>query len=100
MLNCVGIVEEMPESHMDAVTGLSGNGPAYVRVHCVWVCRDCSVLLWYTCPSLNEVQQRVGLVDFCAKMLIKIVGIVTGARLQTYLQLVCTCMYINQIHVH
>ena len=30
MLNCVGLVEEMPEELMDAVTGLSGNGPAYV----------------------------------------------------------------------
>lgn len=30
MLSCVGLVEEMPESHMDAVTGLGGNGPAYV----------------------------------------------------------------------
>ncbi len=31
MLNCIGLVEEMPEFNMDAVTGLSGNGPSYVR---------------------------------------------------------------------
>ena len=31
MLGSVGIVEEMPEENMDAVTGLSGNGPSYVR---------------------------------------------------------------------
>ena len=30
MLQCTGIVEEMPEILMDAVTGLSGSGPAYV----------------------------------------------------------------------
>lgn len=30
MLSCVGLVEEMPEHLMDAVTGLGGNGPAYV----------------------------------------------------------------------
>ena len=30
MLGSVGLVEEMPEHNMDAVTGLSGNGPAYV----------------------------------------------------------------------
>jgi len=29
MLSCIGLVEEMPENLMDAVTGLSGNGPAY-----------------------------------------------------------------------
>ena len=32
MLSCVGLVEEMPEHLMDAVTGLSGNGPAYVSI--------------------------------------------------------------------
>ena len=30
MLSSVGLIEEMPEQNMDAVTGLSGNGPAYV----------------------------------------------------------------------
>ena len=30
LLSCVGIVEQIPERLMDALTGLSGSGPAYV----------------------------------------------------------------------
>ena len=32
LLTPTGVVEEMPEYHLDAVTGLSGSGPAYVAV--------------------------------------------------------------------
>ena len=32
LMSSVGICEEDIESHMDAVTGLSGSGPAYVSL--------------------------------------------------------------------
>lgn len=32
MLSSVGIVEELPEAQLDAVTGLSGSGPAYIAI--------------------------------------------------------------------
>lgn len=38
IVSTFGICEEMPEKHMDAVTGLSGSGPAFV-----------------SCPSIRQI---------------------------------------------
>ena len=32
IMGAIGFVTELPETHMDAVTGLSGSGPAYVAI--------------------------------------------------------------------
>ena len=37
LMGSVGICEEDIEAHIDAVTGLSGSGPAYVSLHIYFI---------------------------------------------------------------
>jgi pyrroline-5-carboxylate reductase len=55
LFKAVGIVEEVPESDMDAITGLSGSGPAYV---------------YYMIEALVEAGIRVGLERETVKRLV------------------------------